>query len=229
MRTKLVMLLLAAIVGAAAGEEVPASFDHGVASGDPLPGRVVIWTRVTPRASGEGRVLVRWTVSHLSSDHSAEARAENALRGWVEATAERDFTVKVDVLGLTPGKTYFFSFHAGTALSPVGRFKVPLAADKHVTELQYAVFSCSNWGFGYFNAYDAAARLDLDFWLHLGDSIYEYDEDHYPSKREAVRTGLQPPHECLTLSDYRRRHALYRQDLGLQALSANAAMIAIWV
>ena len=101
-------------------------------------------------------------------------------------------------------------------------------------ELRYATFSCSNWGWGYFNAYDAASKLDLDFWMHLGDFIYEYGVDsHYPSPRQAVRYapspgGLQPPHEIVTLDDYRKRYALYRQDEGLKALSASAALIAVW-
>ena len=137
--------------------------------------------------------------------------------------------MKVDVHNLIQGQTYFYSFSVGGAHSPIGRFKVPLAAENSVQELQYAIFSCSNWGWGFFNAFDAAARFDLDFWMHLGDAIYEYDEEHYPSMSEAVRTGLQPPHELITLADYRQRHALYRTDLGLQALSANAPMIAVWV
>ena len=136
--------------------------------------------------------------------------------------------VKVDVGDLVPGQTYFYSFSAGEAYSPIGRFRVPLREDEAVEQLRYAVFSCSNWGWGFFNAYDAAARYDLDFWLHLGDYIYEYDEEHYPTRDQAVRTGLDPPHELLSLDDYRRRHALYRTDMGLQALSAGAAMIAVW-
>ena len=93
------------------------------------------------------------------------------------------------------------------------------------------MFSCSNWAWGHFNAYAAAAQLDLDFWMHVGDYFYEYGAEHYPSQAEAVRAGphpLDPSHELLTLPDYRRRHRFYRLDPDLQALSASAALIAVW-
>lgn len=155
--------------------------------------------------------------------------------GTAEATLDTDFTIKVDVKGLAQGQTYYYAFYAGAvARSPVGRFRVPLEWRTPLAELRYAIFSCSNWGWGYFNAYDAASRLDLDFWMHLGDFIYEYGvDDHYPSPTTAVRYapapgGLQPDHEIVTLDDYRKRYALYREDEALQALSASAPLIAVW-
>ena len=120
---------------------------------------------------------------------------------------------------------------AVTALqSPLGRFKTLPGENAHVEEMNYAVFSCSNYGWGLFNAYDAASREDdLDFALHLGDYYYEYSSDVYPSKREAVRwEGLEPQHETMTLQDYRARHAAYRKDSGLQQLTAKIPLIAMW-
>ena len=115
--------------------------------------------------------------------------------------------------------------------SPLGHFKTLPGANAHVESMQYAVFSCSNYGWGLFNAYEAAASLedDLDFVMHLGDYYYEYPASIYPSRREAVRwEGLKPQHETMTLQDYRERHALYRRDAGLQQLTAKTALIAIW-
>ena len=212
------------------------SFNHGVASGDPLPGSVIIWTKLTPRISMTtgfaDNLIVDWRVSTNALDLTSDSLPPH--NGTAYAKAETDFTVKVDVKNLLQGKTYYYAFYAGAARSPVGRFRVPLSWKTPLQELRYALFSCANWGWGYFNAYDIASRLDLDFWLHLGDFIYEYGpEDHYPYPTMAVRYGpepggLQPPHEIVTLDDYRRRFALYREDPGLQALSAAAPVIAVW-
>eukprot|EP00877_Chromochloris_zofingiensis_P008820 jgi/Chrzof1/4191/Cz14g02110.t1 len=102
--------------------------------------------------------------------------------------------------------------------------------EKRRQQLKYAVFSCSNWGWGYFNAYDAASKLDLDFWVHLGDYYYEYGPESYPNPAQAVRpaAALRPQKEIVALEDYRQRHSLYREDAGLQALSASAPLFALW-
>ena len=98
-------------------------------------------------------------------------------------------------------------------------------AGASLEKLRYGVFTCSNWGWGYFNAYDYAAQLDLDFWMHMGDYLYEYGPSTYPSPEEAVRFeqfpgGLQPPYEMLSLDDYRARYKTYKLDAGLQVRSA---------
>lgn len=115
--------------------------------------------------------------------------------------------------------------------SPIGKFRVQTAA-RRLDRLRYVLFSCSSWGWGYFNAYAAAARLlDLDFTIALGDWIYEYSAAESPAPHEAVRAAagvLQPPWETVSLADYRARHAFYRRDADVQALSAAAAMIAMW-
>ncbi|KAL4423479.1 hypothetical protein ABPG77_003612 [Micractinium sp. CCAP 211/92] len=225
------LLLLAA---GAQGQSIPVSFNHGVASGDPLSDRVILWTRVTPRETNATKLAgmsipVTWVVSSKPSFATVQAT------GKATATADSDFTVKVDAQGgLKPEVTYYYKFVAGLGLeSPVGQFRLPPPAGKPLEQLRYAIFSCSNWGWGYFNAYDAATRYDLDFSVHLGDYIYEYGADTYPAPDQAVRfqpgpLGLQPPTEAISLADYRARHALYRQDPGLQALSASAPMIAAW-
>jgi len=152
------------------------AFNHGVASGDPLPDRVVIWTRISPRLQTSSAIQVSWTVTSSSFDHQTRDHRNIVADGTVAATSDADFTVKVDVTNLTPGQTYFYSFSAGAAHSPLGRFRVPHAAAEPLTELRYAAVSCSNWGWGNFNVYDALSRYNLDFWMHLGDAIYEYDQ-----------------------------------------------------
>jgi len=100
-----------------------------------------------------------------------------------------------------------------------------------VEDLHYAVFSCSNWGFGYFHAYNVASIMaKLDFWIHLGDYIYEYGDGNYPymNARTDLAWGLKPGWEIVDLQDYRLRYAMYNTDEALQNLRARAPMIAIW-
>ena len=145
-------------------------FYHGVASGDPLTDRVIIWTRVTPDDS-MARIPVKWEVA---KDEQFSAVLKSDTLG---TTPLRDYTVKVDVTGLEPGQHYFFRFSALGATSPVGRTKtLPTNA---VDSLKLAVVSCSNWEFGYFNAYDRIADKEVDAVLHLGDYIYEYGVGKY--------------------------------------------------
>ncbi|WAX82051.1 alkaline phosphatase D family protein [Streptomyces sp. KMM 9044] len=203
-------------------------FLHGVASGDPLPDGVLLWTRVTPTAeaipgSGLGPdTEVTWTVA------LDRAFTTVVAKGSVRATAATDHTVKADVRGLAPATDYWFRFSAGTAGSPVGRTRTAPAADAAVGGLRFGVVSCSNYEAGHFSAYrHLAARGDLDAWLHLGDYIYEYASGEYGTRGRAVRTHA-PAHEIVSLTDYRLRHATYKTDPDLQALHAKAPVIAIW-
>lgn len=213
----------------AASAEIPVSFDHGVASGDPLYDRVILWTRITPRTVNETTASynVTWTVF-------SGTNLSTVVRTGVSTTnSTRDYTVKVDAAGLTTGIQYAFRFQVDRVTSDVGTFRLPPPPGQRMERLKMMLYSCSNWGFGYFNAYDIGSRYNLDFWVHLGDYYYEYGADTYPSPEQAVRwarapRGLQPATEIETLSDYRARHALYREDRGLQALSASAALIALW-
>ncbi|MGA5418843.1 alkaline phosphatase D family protein [Streptomyces lavendulocolor] len=223
--------VLAAATPAVADVLAPA-FLHGVASGDPLPDGVLLWTRVTPApdalpGSGKGPdTEVRWEV--------AEDRAFTRVvaRGAVMATAASDHTVKVDVRGLRQETAYYFRFTAGTdasaAVSPVGRTRTTPAADATTAGVRFGVVSCANWEAGHFAAYrHLAARADLDAILHLGDYIYEYGTGAYPKPDYVVRQH-EPRHEITGLADYRVRHATYKTDPGLQALHAAHPVIAIW-
>src|SRR5690606_15645783 len=132
------------------------------------------------------------------------------------------FTVKVDVDGLTPGRQYYYVFHAFGATSPVGRTKT--LPRESVDSLKFAVVSCSNWQHGYFNAYDRIAEKELDAVLHLGDYIYEYG---VAAVKVADRRHL-PEHEIVTLSDYRTRYSQYHLDQGLRRMRQNSPLITIW-
>ncbi|MBB0246098.1 alkaline phosphatase [Streptomyces alkaliphilus] len=213
-------------VAPASDRPADAPFAHGVASGDPLPDGVLLWTRVTPvpeavPGSGLGpAVSVRWEVAEDADFRSVVAE------GAVTATAATDHTVKVDVRGLRPARDHHYRFTLGGARSPVGRTRTAPAADASPDRLRLGVVSCSNYEAGHFSAYrHLAARGDLDAVLHLGDYLYEYGTGEYPSR--PTRTHL-PTHEILTLADYRQRHAHYRSDPDLRAVTAAHPLIAIW-
>ncbi|WP_328441131.1 alkaline phosphatase D family protein [Streptomyces sp. NBC_00444] len=218
---------LAAALPARAADEAPA-FLHGVASGDPLPDGVLLWTRVTPTAaavpgSGLGPdTEVSWTVA------TDKAFMNVVAKGSTTAAAASDHTVKADIRGLAPATDYWFRFSAGGTDSPVARTRTAPAADAAVPNLRFGVVSCANWEAGYFASYrHLAARGDLDAWLHLGDYIYEYGTGEYGTRGTVVRQ-TEPAHEILTLADYRARHGKYKTDADLQALHAAAPVVAIW-
>ncbi|WP_053851875.1 alkaline phosphatase [Streptomyces sp. NRRL B-24085] len=222
--------VLAAPLAAAfpAGAVEAPAFLHGVASGDPLPDGILLWTRVTPTAeavpgSGVGPdTEVGWVVA------ADRAFTNIVAKGSVTATAASDHTVKADVRGLTPATDYWFRFSAGGTDSPAARTRTAPAADAAVANLRFGVVSCANWEAGYFSSYrHLAARGDLDAWLHLGDYVYEYGTGEYGTRDTVVRQHA-PAHEILTLADYRIRHGRYKTDPDLQALHAVAPVVAIW-
>ncbi|RIJ16162.1 alkaline phosphatase [Henriciella mobilis] len=204
-----------------------ASFDHGVASGDPLSDRVILWTRVTPAdENATAPVPVSLIVARDAglTDIVGQALAE--------ATPGRDFTVKVDMTGLDPATQYFYQFTAKTAAgditSPVGRTKTLAASG--TDPVKFAVISCSNWQFGYFNVYDDLGRMnDLDAIIHLGDYFYEYGVDGYGAETaQELGRFHEPPMEVITLGDYRMRHAQYKSDPKAQAAHAAAPWLCTW-
>ncbi|MFJ4721475.1 alkaline phosphatase D family protein [Streptomyces luteogriseus] len=218
---------LAATLPARAVDQAPA-FLHGVASGDPLPDGVLLWTRVTPvpeaiPGSGAGPdTEVSWIVARDKAFTTVVAK------GSTTATAASDHTVKADIRGLQPGTDYWFRFSAGGTDSPAARTRTAPAMDAAVAGLRFGVVSCANWEAGYFSPYrHLAARGDLDAWLHLGDYIYEYGTGEYGTRDKVVRPHA-PAHEIVTLADYRIRHARYKTDPDLQALHATAPVVAIW-
>ena len=192
-------------------------FAHGVASGDPTTTRVMIWTRVT--TDDEQPVLVAWWVEDDAGSRVAY--------GAVEAVAESDWTVRVDVDGLRPASRYRYGFEGLGASSPVGRTRT-LGAHP-VDRLRIAQISCAKYNAGHFNALARLAeRDDLDFVLHLGDYIYEASQTPPASQTASMDIGrpFDPRHECITLDDYRRRYAQYRADPDVQAFHAAHPMIA---
>jgi alkaline phosphatase D len=197
-------------------------FTHGVASGDPLSNRLVIWTRAVPEGNGEGDVSVDWQVA------TDDAFTAVVRSGSATTNASRDFTVKVDVDGLSPATVYRYRFRKGDRTSPVGKGKT-LPVGK-VDAVRLAVVSCSNYPAGYFHVYaEVAKRTDLDAAVHLGDYIYEYASTGYASEK-AVALGRvsDPANEIVVLADYRRRYAQYRSDPDLQKAHAALAFITVW-
>nr|WP_258396413.1 alkaline phosphatase D family protein [Streptomyces sp. Amel2xB2] len=224
------MLPLAGAASGAYAAEGPA-FLHGVASGDPLPDGVLLWTRVTPSpeavpGSGKGgSTTVTWEVAEDEDFGTVVAH------GTAKAEAASDHTVKADVRGLAADTAYWFRFSAGDVRSPAGRTRTAPAEDGATDNLRFGVVSCSHYEGGYFASYrHLAARTDLRAVLHLGDYIYEYGHDEYLREgqtKEAVRTA-QPTHETITLADYRIRHAHHKLDPDCQAMHAAHPMIAMW-
>lgn len=198
-----------------------ASFEHGVASGDPLQDRVIIWTRVTPDDE-DVRVSVRWEIARDDTFQEIDAA------GAVVTDRNRDYTVKVDATGLSEGTPYFYRFIVRDNVSPTGRTRT--LPDESVDQVKFAVVSCSNYPAGYFHVYaEIAAMQDVDVALHLGDYIYEYARGEYASEdAAALGREVDPEGEILTLDDYRLRYAQYRSDPDLQAFHGALPVIAVW-
>jgi alkaline phosphatase D len=190
-------------------------FTHNVASGEPGPDSMLLWTRYVNSAGGPSKVKVE--VSESREFTKIVAGGEMVTGPW------RDHTVKITVDGLAPGRTHFYRFIGPDgSISPIGRTKT-LPVGK-AAKFNIAIFSCSNLGFGEFNAYGhAAARGDIDLVLHMGDYIYEYGRGGYDVADFAKR--IFPADEILTLADYRLRYASYRADPQLQAMHQNFPVI----
>ncbi|MFV5640451.1 alkaline phosphatase D family protein [Acinetobacter oleivorans] len=201
--------------------EAQADFLHGVASGDPLQDKVILWTRLTP-VDLSARLKVTW---EIATDDQFKV---NLKTGVVQATKTDDFTVKVDATGLQADTIYYYRFHFGNKTSPVGQTKtLPVSTNK----VSFAVCSCSNYPAGYFYVYREIAKQNVDVVIHLGDYIYEYGFDGYATE-DAEKMGRTLPSdnnkEIIKLDDYRKRYALYRQDKDLQAAHQRHPFIVIW-
>ncbi|MDQ3643521.1 MAG: alkaline phosphatase D family protein [Actinomycetota bacterium] len=194
-------------------------FRHGVASADPLPDGVLLWTRCT--TGGPGPVSVDWWVSRAPEPTPAQVVA----RGTAEASSAGDFTVHVDVRGLEPATTYWYGFTTDGASSPVGRTRTAPALDAPPAGLRLGLASCAYWSCGFFNVYANLAARDLDLVVHVGDYIYE--NDIVSRRREAVRAH-RPSGPAVDLAGYRARYAQYRTDPDLQALHARHPVVAVW-
>jgi len=195
-------------------------FALGVASGEPGPESVVLWTRLAPDPLAGGGmppvgVPVRWAIAE------DEAMRRIVRRGNAVAAPEWAHSVHVEVRGLSPGHWYWYRFAARGEASPIGRTRTAPRATAVPEALRFAAVSCQDFQNGYYSAYRHLARENLDFVLHLGDYIYEY----------AGRDGRPRKHiggETVTLADYRNRYAQYRSDPDLQAAHAAFPWLAVW-
>jgi alkaline phosphatase D len=201
-------------------------FYHGVASGDPHRRSVIIWTRVTPLWERFGwrfrfPVKVQWQVA---TDPNL---TDIVQTGTFWTGRWRDYTVKVEVTGLKPGRVYYYGFRAFGRNSLTGRTRT--LPRKGVEDVRLAVITCPSWQWGYFNAFERISeRNDIDAIVTMGDYIYEYEpgEYHHP-ELFGVRDHF-PPKELITLKDYRRRYYQHRLGPGLRKAHQQHPMIAIW-
>jgi alkaline phosphatase D len=200
------------------GDGVMVQFNYGVASGDPLSDRVILWTHAKYDGFPDAVPLTYQVATEASFTNVVSS-------GSVTAGENSGYTAKADAVGLAAGSEYYFRFRSGKWISPVGVTRTLPAAG--ATEVKLAVFSCSNYAFGYFNVYDAAAASDAQFAIHLGDYIYEYKDGEYPAAPVTGRNHT-PTSELYSLEHYRTRHAQYKSDVNLKRLHARMPMIAVW-
>lgn len=192
-----------------------APFFHGVASGDPLADRVILWTRLTLQDTTQS-ALVSWRIA-------ADTGFTDIVNSGIVATGpERDYTVKVDADGLLPDTWYYYQFEHAGSRSLTGRTRtLPVGP---ASRIRFGVMSCADYQNGYYHAYrDLALRNTVDVAIHLGDYIYEY----------AANSGMidrrhEPSYETITVTDYRLRHSLYKLDADLRLLHQQLPMIAVW-
>ncbi|CAM3583986.1 hypothetical protein GCM10016272_16370 [Psychrobacter glaciei] len=209
------------------GYQGAAPFVHGIASGDPLHDRVILWTRITNDGS------ISATSIPVGYVIATDPELKNIVAsGRALATLESDFTVKVDPKLPQPNTTYYYAFEALGYTSPIGRTRTIPNADlpaSEVDRVRLAVVSCSNYGYGYFNGYaDIAKQADISAVLHLGDYIYEYPEGFYRDQSLIEERPIDPKNEIISLEDYRRRYACYRTDIDLQECHRQHPFIAVW-
>jgi len=195
-----------------------APFYHGVASGDPLTDRVIIWTRVTPDSTVTDNISVSWKMA-TDTTFTHIVNQGNAV-----ANSQKDYTVKVDVADLQPNTWYYYYFTAMGKNSVVGRTKtVPTG---NIDSIRIAVMSGSDYNAGYFNNYHAIARRnDIDAVIHTGDYIYEYGTDGYGDNPDR---GLEPETQTVDSTDYRIRYAWYHLDPDLMYLHQQYPWYLIW-
>jgi alkaline phosphatase D len=208
------------VLSACGGGDGPmVQFNYGVASGDPLTDRVILWTH--------GKYVGLTDAVTLTYQVATDTSFTNVVStGTVTASDSTGYTAKADATGLVAGRDYYYRFISGRWISPVGLTRTLPAAN--VTSVKFAVFSCTLYSAGYFNAYDAANKSGAQYALHLGDYIYEYGSD--PAKfgnTDAVTLGrvTVPANDIISLDDYRTRYALYRTDPSLKALHATMPWI----
>ncbi|KAL8713113.1 MAG: hypothetical protein Q9220_002634 [cf. Caloplaca sp. 1 TL-2023] len=231
------------------------NFTHGVASGDPYPNSVILWTRCAPmlddvksNTTVSGYVQLYNPVPIYGSANETgppstapvclnykvskdKSLASTAASGTVYTSSDADYTVKVEASGLSPYTQYYYQFSvcgSSNVTSALGRTKTTPAASDLVTKIGLAIYSCSNFPFGFFNAYGNPARKDsVDYVIHLGDYIYEYANGDYGYGQSIGRIPL-PDRQIYTLYDYRKRLATYRTDKDLLLSHQQFPWIPVW-
>ncbi len=209
------------------------TFEHGVASGDPLSDRVILWTRATPFGVFDESKGLKVGLE-VAED---EAFTKILRKEEILISKDQDYTVKVDLQDLQAAKVYYYRFRAKHSVSEIGRTKTLPVGD--VSQVKMALFTCANYPYGYFNAYSEAAKIkDLDVAVHVGDYIYEYGMFESDGKTPAYATQKAQKinrvlpsdndKECVSLEDYRKRYALYHTDKGTQAIHKAVPMIVVW-
>lgn len=200
-------------------------FTLGVASGDPTPDGIVLWTRLAPEPAvldSLGRLPI--PVGYRVATDPGLRRV--VARGVALAPAELAHSVHVEVCGLAPGRDYWFQFDVRGEESAVGHFRTAIAAHEFARELRFAFLTCQDWPSGYYTAYRDLIQQDLDLVLHLGDYTYEY------AINGTTRRGIPAPagfaEACSDLRTYRLRHTLYKLDPDLQAAHASFPFAVIW-
>ena len=202
-------------------------FKLGVASGDPLPDGIVLWTRLVAdpydaSSMGTSPVHVEWEIA-------ADPRFRRVVRrGAAVADPALAHSVHVDVRHLAPARDYWYRFRTGGELSPAGRTRTAPPPRSHLRGLRLGVVNCQNWQNGYWPAYTALAEEDLDAVLHLGDYIYEFDPRSVYTDRLHTTPATPGLDQLVTLADYRARHAQYKTDPALQAAHAAFPWIVTW-
>ncbi len=224
-------------------------FPQSVASGDPKPDGVVLWTRVVPASaddvtSATGAGSFKVTLKITSADNSANLGTTTALSGTADATVDvpvyefYDHTLRHRISGLKPATVYYYQFTAGSGVSRVGRFKTAPAVDADISALNFAFVSCQDWSVNHWAGLDALAQENVDFIVHLGDYIYEaVGADYQVGGVETAHAALQLPNGttlptggkyATTIADYRYLYKRYRTDRRLQNLHERFAFVAVW-
>jgi alkaline phosphatase D len=195
-------------------------FSLGVASGDPMPDGMVLWTRLAPDPINGGGmppepVTVKWEIA------TDDRMKDIAQRGSVVASTDSGHSVHVEAQGLKPGRWYWYRFMVGDAVSPVGRTRTAPAYSSRLDRLRFAYASCQHYETGFFTAYKHMADEQLDLVVHLGDYIYE-------GGASAERPRRHNSAEIISLEDYRNRYALYKSDPNLKLAHAAFPWIVTW-
>jgi alkaline phosphatase D len=198
-------------------------FTLGVASGDPTPHGIVLWTRLAPEPAdptrlGHRSIPVRWRVATDARMHRVVAH------GTATAAAALAHSVHAEVDGLKSGRDYFYQFDVRGEESAIGHFRTAPRADEFLRELRFAFATCQDWSSGYYTAYRDMLANDLDLVLHLGDYTYEYGIGSTPRGPAPDGFGL----ETVDLRTYRLMHTLYKLDPDLQAVHATFPFLVVW-